>query len=157
MRSIVRPFCVICGFVLTSTSAGFVLAQPPAPKDAAKAPAKDAGKKASTKDAAKKDAAKSPTAKAKAPASDQAPPTTPPVAAAPPAAPAAADANRPAAAEYQRLMEEWKTVLKDLRKLKLQYQSAALADQAKIQQEWTALIDKGNQTVTSLEAAGVKA
>ena len=48
-------------------------------------------------------------------------------------------------------------LLKDLRKLKLQYQSVALADQAKIQQEWAALIDKGNQTVASLEAAGVKA
>jgi cyclophilin family peptidyl-prolyl cis-trans isomerase len=60
-------------------------------------------------------------------------------------------------AEYQRLMEEWKTVLKDLRKLKLQYQSAALADQAKVQQEWTSLVDKGNETVAALEAAGVKA
>jgi cyclophilin family peptidyl-prolyl cis-trans isomerase len=85
---------------------------------------------------------------------DQPPPTTP--AAAPAASPPAA-ADRPAAAEFQRLLEEWKTVLKDLRKLKLQYQTAALADQAKIQLEWTALIDKGNQTVTQLEGAGVKA
>ena len=44
-------------------------------------------------------------------------------------APAAADANRPAAAEYQKILDDWKAVLKDLRKLKLQYQSAALADQ----------------------------
>ncbi len=90
-------------------------------------------------------------AKDKAP--DQPPPTTP---GSTPAAAAAAP-NRPAAAEYQRILEEWKTVLKDLRKLKLQYQTAALADQAKIQLEWTALIDKGNQTVASLEAAGLKA
>src|SRR5262245_52686325 len=75
-------------------------------------------------------------------APDQPPPPSPGGA---PAA-AAAPANRPAAAEYQRLMEDWKAVLKDLRKLKLQYQTAALADQAKIQTEWTALIDKGNQT-----------
>ena len=79
-------------------------------------------------------------------------PTTPPAAAAP-----AANANRPAAAEYQRLLEEWKTVLKDLRKLKVQYQSAALADQANIQTEWNDLVEKGNETVAALEAAGVKA
>src|SRR4051812_8196543 len=73
------------------------------------------------------------------------------------AAAAAADAKGPAAAEYQRLFEEWKTVLKDLRKLKVQYQSAALADQAKIQQDWKDLVEKGNKTVAALEAAGVKA
>lgn len=88
-------------------------------------------------------------------AADQPPPTIPPAGA--PAAAAQPPAAKPAAAEYNRLLEDWKTVLKDLRKLKLQYQSAALADQAKIQQEWTALIDKGNQTVTNLEAAGIKA
>ena len=89
-------------------------------------------------------------AKDKAP--DQPPPTSPGGAAAAPAA-----AKGPAAAEYQRLLEDWKTVLKDLRKLKLQFQTAALADQAKIQQEWTSLIDKGNQTMAALEAAGLKA
>jgi cyclophilin family peptidyl-prolyl cis-trans isomerase len=80
---------------------------------------------------------------------DQAPATTP--------AAAVPDPNRPAAAEYQRLLEDWKTVLKDLRKLKVQYQSAALADQAKIQQQWTDLVAKGSETVASLEAAGLKA
>jgi hypothetical protein len=87
---------------------------------------------------------------AQAPA-DQAPATTPAATAATPAA------NGPAAAEYQRLLEDWKTVLKDLRKLKVQYQSAALADQAKIQQQWTELVAKGNETVASLEAAGLRA
>jgi cyclophilin family peptidyl-prolyl cis-trans isomerase len=90
-------------------------------------------------------------AKDKAP--DQPPPTSPDGAKTAPPAPA----NRPAAAEYQRLLEDWKTVLKDMRKLKIQFQTAALADQAKIQTEWTALIDKGNQTVAALEAAGLKA
>jgi cyclophilin family peptidyl-prolyl cis-trans isomerase len=85
---------------------------------------------------------------------DQPPPTSPQGTKAAASAPAA---NRPAAAEYQRLMEDWKTVLKDMRKLKVQFQTAALADQAKIQTEWTALIDKGNQTVAALEAAGLKA
>src|SRR6267142_1099237 len=89
--------------------------------------------------------------KGKVPAPEKAPPTTS-------AAPAAAaDPNRPAATEYQRLLEEWKTILKDLRKLKLQYQSSALADQANAQQEWTSLVEKGNQTVAALEAAGLKA
>src|SRR5262245_29149825 len=82
----------------------------------------------------------------------KAPDTTPPAAAAP-----AANANRPAATEYQRLMDEWKTTLADLRKLKVQYQTAALADQARIQQEWQTFVDKGNQTVTALESAGLKA
>lgn len=91
------------------------------------------------------------TATEKAP--DQPPPTTP--GGAPAAAPAAA--NRPAAAEYQKVFEDWKAVLKDLRKLKLQYQTAALADQAKIQLEWNGLVEKGNQTVAALEAAGLKA
>jgi cyclophilin family peptidyl-prolyl cis-trans isomerase len=82
----------------------------------------------------------------KAPTPDAPPPTRP-----------AADPARPAATEYQRLLEEWKTVLKDMRKVKLQYQASALADQAKAQSEWTALIEKGNQTVAALEVAGVKA
>src|SRR5262245_46334699 len=81
---------------------------------------------------------------AQAPKDKAAPDTTPPAVA--PAQPAA-DANRPASAEFQRLMEEWKTVLKDLRKLKVEYQTAALADQAKIQQQWIDLVEKGNKTV----------
>ena len=44
-------------------------------------------------------------------------------------------------------------MLKDLRKLKLQFQTAALADQAKIQIEWDGLVEKGNKTVAALEAA----
>jgi cyclophilin family peptidyl-prolyl cis-trans isomerase len=81
---------------------------------------------------------------------EKAPPTTA-------AAPAAAEPKGPGAAEYQKVWDEWKSVLKDLRKLKLQYQSSALADQAKIQQEWDTLVEKGNQTIASLEAAGLKA
>lgn len=83
---------------------------------------------------------------------DQPPPTSP--GGAPAAAPAA---KGPAAAEYQKVFEDWKTVLKDLRKLKLQFQTAALADQAKIQLEWDGLVKKGNETVAALEAAGLKA
>src|SRR5439155_4994794 len=91
----------------------------------------------------------------KTPAVEKAPATTPPVAAAT-AAPAA-ETNRPAAAEYQRLLEEWKTILKDMRKLKLQYQSGGIADQAEAQKGWTSLVEKGNQTAAALEAVGLKA
>jgi cyclophilin family peptidyl-prolyl cis-trans isomerase len=84
---------------------------------------------------------------------DKKPETTPPGAA---AAPAAA-AKGPAAAEFNRQFEDWKGILKELRSLKVKYQSAALADQAKIQQEWTALVEKGNKAVESLEATGLKA
>jgi len=83
------------------------------------------------------------------------PPTTAPAPGA--VAPAAPNSKGPAAAEYDRLLEEWKTILKDLRKLKLQFQSSALAEQAKAQEAWTALVEKGNQTVAALEAAGLKA
>src|SRR4029078_10181874 len=86
------------------------------------------------------------------------PPTAPPATSPAAAAPAGAEASRPAAAQYHQVLEDWKTVLKDLRKLKLQYQSAAAgADQAKIQQEWKDLIAKGNDIVSSLEAAAIKA
>src|SRR4029453_11734000 len=83
---------------------------------------------------------------------DKKPETTPPGAA---AAPAAA-AKGPAAAEFDRQFEDWKGILKELRSLKVKYQSAALADQAKIQQEWTALVEKGNKGVGALGAAGRK-
>lgn len=89
---------------------------------------------------------------AQAPA-DQAPPTTP----AAPAAAAATKATGPAAAEYQQQFEAWKAVLKDLRALKVKYQSSSLAEQANVQQQWTELVAKGNETVAALEAAGLKA
>src|SRR6478672_2314398 len=99
----------------------------------------------------------------KAPATEapatKAPSTKAPAAKAPATTEAtpAADTNRPAAAEYQRLLEDWKTILKDMRKLKLQYQSGGFADQAEAQKGWTALVDKGNEAVAALEAAGLKA
>ena len=95
-----------------------------------------------------------PKAAEKTKSADTAPPTSPNTAT--PAAPAA-DAKRPAADEYAKLMEEWKTILKDLRKLKVQYSTGALAEQAEVQKQWTALVEKGNQTVMALEAAGLKA
>lgn len=89
------------------------------------------------------------------------PPTTPPAAAAPAEEPAeaapAADPNKPAAAEYLRIFEEWKSLLKDLRKLKTDYQTADDASQKTILEQWDALVAKGNGLIDELQAAGVKA
>ena len=75
----------------------------------------------------------------------------------PPASSPAGAAATSAAAEFQRLFEEWKTVLKDLRQLKVRYQSAALAEQAQILQQWNELIAKGNGLIDALQEAGLKA
>ena len=96
------------------------------------------------------------------PAQEKKPSTTVPKApaaatATTPAATPAVDPNRPAAAEYQRVMEEWKTVLKELRALKVKYQAATGDDQKKVEVDWTAQIAKGKQLVIALETAGVKA
>src|SRR5690349_1932182 len=72
-------------------------------------------------------------------------------------APTTADAKGPAAAEYYRLFDDWKAVLKDLRRLKVEYQSAALADQAKIKTQWDDQVAKGNDLITKLEASAEKA
>ena len=93
--------------------------------------------------------------KSKAPPAEKAPPSTSPPA--PAAAAPAADANRPAAAEYQRLLEEWKTVLKDMRKLKLQYQSGGFADQAASPKGLDHAGRKGERDGRETEAAGLKA
>jgi cyclophilin family peptidyl-prolyl cis-trans isomerase len=103
-----------------------------------------------------------PKAKAKAPAKatpatsakGAKPSTTPP---ATDEAPAAADSVKPGQAEYERIFEQWKTVLKDLRKLKVQYASAPEAEHQQIIDQWTALIAKGNEVLKTLQAAGLKA
>lgn len=76
----------------------------------------------------------------------------------PPAAPAQpADPSKPAAAEFNRRLDEWKAVLKDLRALKLRFQSAPEAEHQQITDEWNALITKGNGLLGELEPAGIKA
>jgi cyclophilin family peptidyl-prolyl cis-trans isomerase len=80
------------------------------------------------------------------------PATTPPAAAAQPA-----DPNKPLAAEFNKLLDEWKGVLKEMRALKLKFQSAPEADKPKITDDWNALVTKGNGLLGQLEAAGVKA
>jgi cyclophilin family peptidyl-prolyl cis-trans isomerase len=86
---------------------------------------------------------------------DKAPPVTPP-GATPNVEPPAASKG-PAATEFNRQFEDWKALLKELRRLKVQYQSAALADQAKIQEEWKGQVEKGNTILAALKDAGLKA
>jgi cyclophilin family peptidyl-prolyl cis-trans isomerase len=111
-----------------------LLAQQAAPKAKAKA-----GEKA---------AAPATTAKA----ATEKPTTTPPMAEAAPADPSA-----PARAAYEKVFEEWKKVLKDLRTLKVQFQSAPEADHPKLTEQWNALIAKGNDLLSQLQAAAIKA
>jgi cyclophilin family peptidyl-prolyl cis-trans isomerase len=91
-------------------------------------------------------------AKAEPPASATPPATTPPAATTP-----MPDPNRPAAAEFQKVFEDWKTIIKDLRKLRIQYQSADAAGQKPLEEQWTALVTKGNETIATLRDAALKA
>lgn len=79
----------------------------------------------------------------------------PPPEAAPPAPPG--NATGAASAEFKRLFEEWKTVLKDLRQLKVRFPSVALAEQAQMQQQWNDLIARGNTLIDALQEVGLKA
>ena len=81
------------------------------------------------------------------------PATTPP----PTAAAAPADPNKPLAAEFNKLLDEWKVVLKDMRALKLKFQSAPEAEKQQITDDWNALVTKGNGLLGQLEAAGIRA
>jgi len=80
------------------------------------------------------------------------PPTTPP-----PAAEQPADPNKPAAAAFNKLFGDWKTLIKDLRQVKVKYQTAPEADHAKLTDEWNALLAKGNDMLAKLQDAGLKA
>jgi cyclophilin family peptidyl-prolyl cis-trans isomerase len=93
-----------------------------------------------------------PPAAATPPATGAKPSTTPPAGADVPA-----DASGPAQMAYNKQLEEWKTILKDLRKLKVQFQSAPEADHPKLTEQWNGLIAKGNDLLAKLQMAGVKA
>lgn len=82
----------------------------------------------------------------------QKPATTPPAAAG-----KAADPNKPAAAAFAKAFEDWKTLLKDLRKLKLQHQSAPAEEKPKLEEQWNALIADGNKQLAGLQDAALKA
>jgi cyclophilin family peptidyl-prolyl cis-trans isomerase len=80
------------------------------------------------------------------------PATAPPVADTAPA-----DPNKPAAAEFNRQFGEWKNLLKEMRQLKVQYLSTPDNEQQALEDQWKALVAKGNGMLADLTAAGVKA
>jgi cyclophilin family peptidyl-prolyl cis-trans isomerase len=80
------------------------------------------------------------------------PATTPPAAEAKPA-----DPNKPLAAEFNKQLNEWKAVLKELRQLKVKYQSAPDSEKAQISEQWDALMVKGNEMLAPLQTAAVAA
>jgi cyclophilin family peptidyl-prolyl cis-trans isomerase len=80
------------------------------------------------------------------------PATAPPAAETKPA-----DPNKPLAAEFNKQLDEWKAVLKELRQLKVKYQSASEAEKTQISEQWDALMVKGNGLLGPLQDAAVKA
>lgn len=80
------------------------------------------------------------------------PATEPPAAAAKPA-----DPNKPAAAEFNKALEEWKEVLKELRQLKVKFQSASEAEKQTLSDQWDAAVAKGNAMLPALQDAALKA
>ena len=86
-----------------------------------------------------------------APATKAKPATTPPALDVPDVA------SQPARAAYDKAFEEWKTELKDLRTLKVQFQSAPEADHPKLTEQWEGLMAKGEGLLDKLQAAGIKA
>jgi len=146
MHEVFRIWQVAAVLAFLAVASSLALAQQPPAKKTAQPPAKKGETAPATKAAPP-----TTTTPAEAPAT-----ATPPATAAPADAPAA-NPNRPAAVEFQKLFEDWKNVLKEMRKLKVQHQAAAEGDQAKLQEQWKALVAKGNELLVALEAAGLKA
>ena len=70
------------------------------------------------------------------------------------AAPAESSGAR---AVFDANIEKWKQLLKDLRKVKLEFQTAPEADIPKFQQQWTDLIAQGRQMLPALRDSGLAA
>lgn len=68
-----------------------------------------------------------------------------------------AAAARPAAAAFNAKLEEWKSVLKDLRKVKTQFSLGGEEERKKFQEQWDQLIAKGNQLLPDLRQKGLAA
>lgn len=59
--------------------------------------------------------------------------------------------------EFDRQMEEWKTLLKDLRVVRTEFQSAKEAEQKELQDQFNALIAKGNEMLPKLRDSALAA
>jgi cyclophilin family peptidyl-prolyl cis-trans isomerase len=86
-----------------------------------------------------------------APATKAKPATTAPATDIPP------DASQPGRLAYNKAFDEWKAVLKELRTLKVQFQSAPESDHPKLTEQWDTLMVKGEGLLDKLQAAGIQA
>ncbi len=57
-------------------------------------------------------------------------------------------------AEFQKKLTEWRSLLKELRTLKVKYQTATEGEDDAIKQQWDALIAKGEELIPGLRGAG---
>ena len=74
-----------------------------------------------------------------------------------PEAAAGAGAVSGARAAFDADIEKWKQLLKDMRKLKQDYNTAAEADAPNFQQQWTDLIAQGRKMIPALRQSGLAA
>ena len=58
--------------------------------------------------------------------------------------------------DFAAHFEEWKTLLKDMRQLRLKHASAPEAEKAQHQKQWTVLVSKGKEMLPQLRDAGLK-
>lgn len=91
---------------------------------------------------------------AEQPAAATAPQTESPAAEPAPAQPLDAKA---AAEAYKSKLDEWKSVLKELRNVRQRYDTADESQVGQIQAEWNSLIQRGEALIPELRAAGMKA
>ena len=68
-----------------------------------------------------------------------------------------ADSDTPATGDFAAQFEEWKTLLKDMRQLRLKHASAPEAEKDQHQKQWTVLVAKGKELLPQLRDAGLKA
>ena len=92
----------------------------------------------------------------------KAPPSTAKSAAAQGKAPAgdkggAPKGDKSAADQYAEVFEQWKSLLKDMRKLKAQYLTASSADQKQMNEQWAELVTRGNELLPQLTEAARRA
>jgi len=88
--------------------------------------------------AAKAGAAKGNAAKGAAPAAEKSAP---------------AEEGKGAAAEYAQVFEQWKSLLKDMRKVKANYMTASSAEQKQMTEQWSELVARGNELLPKLTSA----
>jgi len=64
---------------------------------------------------------------------------------------------RPATAAFNAKLDEWKLVIKDLRKVKTQFSLGGEEERKKFQEQWDVLTAKGNKLIPELRKAGLAA